>query len=168
VRAEHVRLSTLDDALRATGELRSRTIVIDVEPLVAYWDSGQQALDEGIARVVSLARQAPGAGAVQVLCFSTNSARRPSRIPEWPGIRVVYFASARKPFHTAPYRSFPAPGAVIGDQVLTDGLLARRLGYAFIQCTPELDRTPAGPAMLARGGQLALPLLFRRLGGRDR
>lgn len=174
VRGDHLHLATLGDAVRAAGELGVKTLVFDVEPVVAYWDSGQQALDQGIARVLgevsqlSPAGQAPGADGVQVVCFSTNSARRPSQIPACPGVRVVYLASAGKPFRTAPYRGFPTPGAVIGDQVLTDGLLARRLRYTFIRCTPALSRTPAGPWLLARTGQLIRPLLFRRLGERDR
>jgi hypothetical protein len=63
-------------------ELSAQTVVFDIEPLVAYWDSGQEALDRGIALVLSRVTTVPG---VQVVCFATNSLRRPSgRIPAGP------------------------------------------------------------------------------------
>jgi predicted HAD superfamily phosphohydrolase YqeG len=48
----------------------------------------------------------------------------------------MYLASAVKPLRTAAYRALPRPGAVIGDQLSTDGLLARRLGYTFLHWRP--------------------------------
>jgi hypothetical protein len=52
---------------------------------------------------------------------------------------------------------------VIGDQVATDGILARRLGYAFVLHRPP-GRIPAGPRLMNRLGQLVRPLLFTRAG----
>ena len=49
---------------------------------------------------------------------------------------------------------------VIGDQIATDGILARRLGYVFVQYSPPLGRIPAGPRLMDRLGQLVRPLLF--------
>jgi predicted HAD superfamily phosphohydrolase YqeG len=146
----------LGDAARLAGELSARTVVVDVEPLVAYWNGTQDALDEGIARVLGeIAKLA----AVEVVCFSTNSTRRPSVVPSATGVRVVYLASAGKPLHTSAYQGFPRPGVVIGDQVATDGILARRLGYAFIQFDPPPE-TPVGPRLMAAAGRLVQPLLF--------
>ncbi len=79
------------------------------------------------------------------------------------GVRVVYLASAGKPLRTALYRSFPRPGVVIGDQIATDGILARRLGYTFVQYR-ALGRLPAGPRLMDRVGRLVRPLLFTRPG----
>jgi predicted HAD superfamily phosphohydrolase YqeG len=134
-------------------------MVLDVEPLIAYWDSGQDALDQGVARVLSEVAAAP---TVQVVCFATNSLRRPSTTPSAPGVRVVYLASAGKPFRTAPYRDFPRPGMVIGDQIPTDGILASRLGYTFVLVNPELMDIPTGPRLMRAGGRLVRPLLFTR------
>jgi predicted HAD superfamily phosphohydrolase YqeG len=94
--------------------------------------------------------------------FATNSARRPSAIPPVPGVRVTYLVSARKPLRTAPYRTLPRPGAVIGDQVPTDGLLAHRLGYTFLHWSPRLTDVPLGPRLMHVLGRLAQPLLFSR------
>jgi predicted HAD superfamily phosphohydrolase YqeG len=159
MRAAFTQVAALDEAVRQAGERSARTMVFDVEPLIAYWDSGQDALDQGVARVLSEVAAAP---TVQVVCFATNSLRRPSAIPSAPGVQVVYLASAGKPFRTAPYRGFPRPGMVIGDQVATDGILASRLGYTFVLVNPELMDIPAGPRLMRAGGRLVRPLLFTR------
>ena len=71
------------------GSCRPKTLVFDVEPLVAYWNSGQQALDQGVGSVLARARAVPG---VLVVCFSTNSFRRPSAPLAGDGVRAVYLA----------------------------------------------------------------------------
>jgi len=149
----------LDGLLDKAAELSAKTLILDVEPLVAYWDNGQDALDRGVAEILAKAAAVPG---VAVVCFSTNSLRRPTTVPTAPGIRVVYLASARKPLWIAPYADFPRPGVVIGDQVVTDGLLARRLGYTFLHYRPAQHRSPWGPRLLDYGGRLARPLFFTR------
>jgi predicted HAD superfamily phosphohydrolase YqeG len=138
-------------------QLSPRTLIIDIEPLVAYWDGTQDALDRGIARVLDLVAAVPG---MAVVCFATNSARRPAVQPSRTGVDVVYLASARKPVQTAPYRGFPRPGAVIGDQVLTDGLLAKRLGYAFLHFRAPLTGAPVRTQLLHGLGRLARRPLF--------
>jgi predicted HAD superfamily phosphohydrolase YqeG len=138
--------------------LAARTVIFDVEPLLADWDSSQEALDHGIARVLDEVAAIPG---LQLVCFATNSSRRPSVIPACAGIQVEFVTSARKPLRTAPYRDFSRPGVVIGDQVLTDGLLARRLGFTFLHFAPALAAMPPGPRMLSRIGGLVRPVLWR-------
>jgi hypothetical protein len=101
---------------------------------------------------------------VQVLCFATNSLRRPSVMPGRPGLRVVYLAAAGKPLRTAPYQDFPRPGVVIGDQVGTDGILARRLDYAFVLYDARVLGAPAGPRLMGTWGKLVRPLLYTRHG----
>ena len=49
---------------------------------------------------------------------------------------------------------------MIGDQVATDGILARRLGYAFVLFDPQLRAVPFGPRLMDAGGRLLRPLLF--------
>jgi predicted HAD superfamily phosphohydrolase YqeG len=161
VRAAVLRATDLDDVLRYARELSVRTLIFDVEPLVAYWDGGQEALDQGVAQVIGRVAALPDA---QVVCFATNSLRRPSVVPKPAGVRVVYLASANKPLRTAAYRGFPRPGMVIGDQVATDGILARRLGYTFVLVDPRLAEVPAGPRLMGVGGRLVRPLLFTRAG----
>jgi predicted HAD superfamily phosphohydrolase YqeG len=136
-------------------------MIFDVEPLVAWWDSGQESLDRGIAAVVSELGELPD---VRAVVFATNSARRPSAIPSLPGVQVTYLASAGKPLRTAPYHALPRPGAVIGDQVATDGLLARRLGYTFLHWNPRLAGVPLRPRLMGFLGRLVQPLFRTRQG----
>jgi hypothetical protein len=105
--------------------------------------------------------------------FSTNSARRPSAFPPAPpappaaaddGLVVEYLASAAKPLRIAPYRDLPRPGAVIGDQLPTDGVLAYRLGYLFLHYDPPYDHVPLGPGLMHRWGRIVRPVLFRQQG----
>src|SRR5262249_30244564 len=159
VRAAYHRAADLQDLLEMAEDLSAKTMIVDVEPLVARWDNGQDALDRGVDAVLAEAAAVKGAA---VVCFATNSARRPSMVPSRPGLRVVYLASARKPLLTPLYGGFPRPGVVIGDQVATDGVLARRLGYAFLQYWPPLSGTPWGPRLLSYFGRAMRPLLFTR------
>jgi predicted HAD superfamily phosphohydrolase YqeG len=159
MRPAYDRLATLDEVLRRVGELSARTLVFDVEPLVAYWDSGQEALDRGVEAVLTRARAVPG---VEVVCFATNSLRRPTVLLAADGVRVVYVAHAGKPMRTGYYQGFPRPGVVIGDQMATDGALARRLGYTFLEYHPDQRSLPVGPRVMDWAGQLVRPLLFAR------
>jgi hypothetical protein len=133
--------------------------VISAVTTAAPWDSGQEALDRGIARILDEVRTVPS---VRAVAFSTNSARRPSAVPACPGIQVTYLASAGKPLHTTPYRDLPRPGAVAGDQVPTDGVLAYRLGFSFLHYVPQLTGVPLGPSLMHHWGGLMRPLLFSR------
>jgi predicted HAD superfamily phosphohydrolase YqeG len=165
VRAGYERAAELDAVLSRVEELAARTVIFDVEPLVAYWDSGEDELERGVALIVLRAGQLPE---VQVVCFATNSTRRPQAVPGSADVRVVYLRSAGKPIRTAPYQGFPRPGVVVGDQIATDGLLARRLGYAFVQYRPPLDEMPAGPRLLRQLGRLVRPVAFSRPGRSSR
>lgn len=140
-------------------QLSAKTVIFDVEPLVASWGSDQEALDHGVALALD---QVAAIAGVLAVCFATNSARHPSAIPDIPAIQVVYLASARKPLRTRPYQHLPRPGVVIGDQVVTDGILARRLGYAFLHYRPPAHAVPLGPLLLSGLGQLVRPIVFAR------
>jgi predicted HAD superfamily phosphohydrolase YqeG len=165
VRASYQRAASLDAALSHVEELSARTVIFDIEPLVASWDSNQDALERGVELLVLRASQLPE---VQVVCFATNAVRRPRTVPGSAGVRVVYLASAGKPMRIAPYQGFPRPGVVVGDQIATDGLLARRLGYAFVQYRPPLDEMPPGPRLLRELGRLVRPVAFNRPGRSSR
>jgi predicted HAD superfamily phosphohydrolase YqeG len=163
-------ISETGDLLRRAGQLSAKTIIFDVEPLVAPWNGSQETLDRGVVAVLDqVASVVPGLDAV---CFATNSARRPSAVPARAGLQVTYLALAGKPFRTAPYRKLPRPGIVIGDQIATDGILARRLGYTFLHYSPPMADAPLGARLMRLCGRLILPSLGRgqrsRTGARPR
>ena len=160
------RVTSLAELFARVGELAIKTLVFDIEPLVAPWNGGQQGLDRGVAEVLDQAGAVPS---VRAVVFSTNSARRPSVFPPAlpspavpADLRVEYLASAAKPLRIGPYRDFPRPGAVIGDQIPIDGILAYRLGYLFLHFDPPYDNVPLGPRLMHRWGQVVRPVLFGR------
>jgi predicted HAD superfamily phosphohydrolase YqeG len=155
--SHYLRFTDTHDLPRLLEALSARTIVFDIEPLVAPWYGTQEALDSGIAQALDEVATVPG---VRAVCFATNSDRRPSALPSVPGIDVSYLVSAGKPMRTAPYARLPLPGVVVGDQVLTDGLLARQLGFVFLHYRPPL-RAPIRPRLLDGIGKLVRPIMFR-------
>jgi hypothetical protein len=160
VTGAYERVTSLAELFARVGELAVETLIFDIEPLVAPWNGGQQGLDRGVAEILGRARTVPS---VRAVVFSTNSARRPSvfppAVPDGDRLRVEYLASAAKPLRIAPYRDLPRPGAVIGDQLPTDGILAYRLGY-----DPPYDHVPLGPGLMHRWGRVVRPVLFRHQG----
>lgn len=51
---------------------------------------------------------------------------------------------------------------IVGDQVVTDGLLAWRLGGQFLHCVIDPDDAYPRQATMRRLGRLIAPLIFRR------
>jgi predicted HAD superfamily phosphohydrolase YqeG len=152
------RITDREGLLQRAAALAAKTIIVDVEPLIAWWDTSQESLDQGIAAVLDQLRALPD---VSVVCFATNSDRRPSAVPATAGMRVMYVSSAHKPFRVAAYRNLPRPGVVVGDQATTDGILASRLGFTFLHYAPALSGIPLGPRLMGYCGRLVLPVLHR-------
>ena len=142
-----------------TGDSAARTVILDVEPLIAFWDTDQRVLDDGLTAI--LGRLVATPGRIRHVIFATNSAPRPTGLPEIDGLQVSYLALARKPLHIVPYRDPPTPGVVIGDQIATDGVLAWRLGYTFLHYAPDAAVVPLGPRMMAGLGRPLRRLLFQ-------
>jgi hypothetical protein len=146
-------------AVRILAELEPRFAIIDIEPLVAPWNTGRSALDAGLAAVLESVVQ--HRGRLRRVVFATNSARRPSALPAAAGLRVSYVAHAGKPFRTGPYRRLEGPGVVVGDQIPTDGVLAWRLGLTFVHYIPDDCPAPAGSRLMHALGRPLRRVLFR-------
>lgn len=135
-------------------ELGARSVVLDVEPLVAVWDTGDTALRDGVEDAAAVLAALPG---VEVVGFATNSLRRLTGTVPGGGFFVT---AARKPLLTRPYRNLPKPAVLVGDQLVTDGLLAWRLGFAFAHVSSRDLRRPWGPTALWLLGRPLRHLLF--------
>jgi hypothetical protein len=129
----------------------SGTAIIDVEPIVSHWKQNQEDLDRGLRSVLAKLADIP-------LVFVTNSDRSPSN--ECTGRAVTFISKARKPFTRLPANM--AYSAVIGDQILTDGLLAWRYQTLYIQ-TPLPPGTPLGICVQRFIGNLLIHLMFREV-----
>ncbi len=64
-------------------------------------------------------------------------------------------------------RRSKTPIWVIGDQILSDGLLAWRLGATFLQCAIDPADDYPGQARMRRLGRYVAPLIFRKNGLSD-
>jgi predicted HAD superfamily phosphohydrolase YqeG len=157
MKTSYLRAATPGEVWAWLTLLRARTLVFDVEPLVAFWRTGQSMLADGITAVLAATADA----APDSVVFATNSARTPPTPPTVTWAKTGYLASARKPLRVAAYHDLPRPGVVIGDQIATDGILAWRLGYTFVHYTPQLPGVPLGPRLMHQVGRPIRPLLFR-------
>jgi hypothetical protein len=84
-------------------ELGARTVVLDVEPLVAGWDTDADQLRRGVDQTVALLSEVPG---LEVVGFATNSLRH---LTGDLSDGAFFVNAARKPLLTRPYRSCPSP-----------------------------------------------------------
>lgn len=141
------------------AEVGARSAIVDIEPMIARWNSGTSDLDAGIAAFLGAIADKPGR--LREVVFATNSARRPSELPRVPGLRIGYIAHAAKPLQTRPYRRLGGPCVVVGDQIATDGLLAWRLGLMFVHYIPDDRDAPVGPRLLGAFGRPLRRMLFR-------
>ena len=69
--SNYVRVTGLADLFAEARKLSARTVIFDVEPLVAPWNGSQESLDQGIARILGDVRTVPS---VRAVIFATNSA----------------------------------------------------------------------------------------------
>jgi len=106
---EVTNLSTVVDWL---DELGARTVVLDVEPLVAVWDTGEAELERGVEEAVALLAEVPS---LESVGFATNSLRRLSGAVAGDAFFVT---AARKPLLTRPYRDLPHPGVVVRNRIV--------------------------------------------------
>jgi predicted HAD superfamily phosphohydrolase YqeG len=157
MRATQYECVTIADIRTCLEALAPRTAIVDIEPLIAYWDTGTEELDQGIDRFLQEVRSLPS---LELIVFATNSLRQPSTPPAAPG--VTYHARALKPFSTSPFRNFPTPGVVIGDQTATDGVLASRLNYTFLRYKVPMKDRKLGPQLMAALGTVVRPLFLTR------
>ena len=77
MKSRYEQSAELDDVLDRAGKLAARALIIDIEPLVSWWDSSQESLDRGVQMITGKVSTLP---TVRVLVFATNSVRRPSAI----------------------------------------------------------------------------------------
>lgn len=159
LRSTLIRADSPEDVAAAIIELDAASVIADVEPLACMWGSDDRALLDGTATVLHALERAPSL--VEVV-FVTNSRRVPSVALEHAPLRVGYCSHAGKPWiDLAQFRALPRPLVVVGDQLLTDGLLAWRLDAPFIRL--ELPPgAPLGVRLQSALGSIVGRMFFRR------
>jgi hypothetical protein len=157
MRADYQQFSNQDELLSCVDALSPKTVIFDVEPLIAFWNTGTSELSGGMERFANKLSAIPG---IEFLGFVTNSRRRAPVTSRADGPSIFYVSSAHKPLLIKRYRGLPRPGVVIGDQLATDGVFAWRLGFDFIHYQPAAEESPPGVRIMNLTGYLLRPLFF--------
>src|SRR5256885_5336310 len=95
LRISYYECTSADEVFQYITEHAPRTVIFDVEPLVAYWNTDTVTLDKGLSYFVARTADIPS---VQAIGFATNSHRRPSTLPASSNVYVLYRADVLKPF----------------------------------------------------------------------
>ena len=74
MKVSYARLTDVDGVIDNIRRLSAKTVILDVEPLVAIWDTDEESLVRGVAGILD--RVTAEAASVQVVVFATNSRRR--------------------------------------------------------------------------------------------
>jgi len=161
MRADYQQLSNRDELLSRIAGLSPKTVIFDIEPVVAIWNTGTSELSVGVEHFAKKLSEIPG---IEFVGFVTNSRRHVPVTSPAGGPTIFYVSSAHKPLFIERYRGLPRPGVVAGDQLTTDGILAWRLGFDFIHYNPAARDSPPGVRVMNLTGNLLRPLFFNSAG----
>lgn len=137
---------------------RAASVVLDAQPLLVDW-TGSQVPERVEAMVAALVR-CPTVRSV-VVASNANELAVVWPAEGMPAAMVI--DGARKPWRTAYTGELPRPVVVVGDQVLTDGLLAWRIGATFVHWRHH-GLVPAWPRIQQLLGRWPRRLVFRAVG----
>jgi hypothetical protein len=157
-RRRRARAKDLSAVSRAIADFGAATVVFDAQPIVFDWHGN-------VARpIVDLCDQvAAAAPTVTNFLIATNAVQLKTGHGTNEAGTIQVEVAARKPWRTAYVRHYPRPFVVVGDQVLTDGLLAWRLGGDFVEWSDPAPM-PLWPRWQRRAGALIAPLIFKSHG----
>ncbi len=144
-----------DDALATVMELHPATLVGDVQPFAAAWGCDSETM---MTAIITLSqRLADASPDLNNLVFATNAHSATDGLLCQKAPRVMVVSAARKPWRTDYLAEMSQPVVVLGDQILTDRLLARHVRGLFLhwQSSRPISWWPRVQAMI--GG------LFTRL-----
>lgn len=141
----------------AVPELRPATLVVDVQPFVAPWGCSPGAMvSAAVALSGYLAEAMPN---LKTVVFATNDRSVFHRLLREERPQVTFVGAARKPWRTAYVADVPRPVVVLGDQIITDGLLAFRLHGQFLHWRVR-GRIPWWPRLQAIIGEVLVQFMF--------
>ena len=156
-RAPRIVADQRDTLVSLAARLETCTLVVDVEPLLAMWGAP---IGEVIAGAIALAHaMAAEVSSLRCLVFATNARMSLPKTLELAHLRITFVSAAGKPWRIGYLANSPRPIAVIGDQVVTDGLLAFRLGATFLHWQSH-DNMPFWPRVQTIIGSLIMDAFF--------
>jgi predicted HAD superfamily phosphohydrolase YqeG len=142
------------------ARLETRTLVVDIEPLLGMWGAPTGDI---VARASAFSQtMAAEVPSLTCLVFATNARMPLPKTVEVDRLHLSFVSAAGKPLRVGYLANSPRPITVIGDQVVTDGLLAFRLGGSFVHWQPR-DAMPLWPRMQTLAGRLIMNAFFLSL-----
>ena len=146
-----------DAVFAAVVELQPATLVVDVQPFVAPWGCSPDAMvSAAVALSGYLAEAMPN---LKTVVFATNARPVFRQLLRKERPQVTSASAARKPWRIAYVGDVPLPVVVLGDQILTDGLLPFRLHGKFLHWRVR-DRIPWWPQLQAIIGEVLVQFIF--------
>mgnify|MGYP001826590708 CR=1 FL=1 len=145
--------SGLDDVEQLLGKITAPiTLVFDVDNTLVRQGAPPDEFIELVNTVIDRFEGHPSVGRVIAL---TNGAQR--GVP-----RLI--SRGNKPWTSRRRLALDGPGevVVVGDQVLTDGVLAWRLGATFAHLVIDDSSEPPDQSRMRRRGKWFEPLLFKK------
>ena len=153
-----VRLDAVDDLLQLVGDEEGNLVVLlDLDNTLVPYEAAGPARSREADRKLAEIEDSPGIGRVVVVSNGRRAGVRGGVTQAW------------KPFTTRRRLGLSATDSVwvVGDQVLTDGLLAWRLGADFLFSPLREVDEPLWPAIQRRVGALVRGVLFEEAAGED-
>jgi hypothetical protein len=135
-------------------QAQAHLVLVDVEPGLAPWGAPADRIAGALARAQAAIESMPVRHEVRFVSnarFENGAAVAP----------VVLVAAARKPFTRGLDSPRGLPRIVIGDQCLTDGLLAVRTRATFVRLRFRNGHVPLWPRLQNIAGWLVRPLFVR-------
>jgi predicted HAD superfamily phosphohydrolase YqeG len=169
VASEIIRKPSWDQVLEVVESRQPACCLLDIENTLAPYAASRGEVFRLVVEALDDLRDvAPGARLVLVSNSRNLRWLISSLQPVAPD--VVVLPAARKPWTRLDdvLRGLPADEVlVIGDQMVTDGLLAWRLRATFVHFLRSADAEPAWPRLLRRAGRAIEGLIFRGRGASD-
>ena len=138
-------------------------LVIDLDNTLVSYARPAPAMDRLWVRIQILAERLD----LSCVCVLSNSRLPIAPPPRGTGVVLSAVTRARKPWTSRKRiacsqrtRLNPFTAAVVGDQVLTDGVLAAHLGVPFYQVISTLPNEPMWPRIMRHAGERVASWLF--------
>jgi predicted HAD superfamily phosphohydrolase YqeG len=141
-------------------ELPEGEVVLDLDNTVLPYLPTPDDVEQLAPKLAAIVATLPKANTVVV---TTNVRNHPGKVAAAIAeAGLIFVAGARKPHPRRLLAATARPVAIVGDQPVTDGLLAWWLGVPFVLAPACSSRTPWWPRLMRLVGELVLRLFYRR------
>jgi predicted HAD superfamily phosphohydrolase YqeG len=144
-----------------------RVVLLDLENTVLPYRATERDVAAMAEHLTILISELPSSAR---LVLNTNKVRCQAVVKyQLAALDLQIIEHCRKPLRRYVLRELNGadPTVVVGDQVLTDGFLARGLARPFVRVAGSSRWEPAWPRLMRRAGSAVAPVFFRSDEGRS-